>query len=64
MLHRPVLLLFVLALAACADRPPLPEASGPLRALNAGRWTPGEADLREGAAIPATAVSAAPGAGR
>ncbi len=34
-----------LLLAACADHPPLAEASGPYRPLNAGHWTPPPDDL-------------------
>lgn len=47
MIRRAVLLLPLLAVAACAgDHPPLSEASGPYRALNPGRWTPTPDDLR------------------
>lgn len=35
-----------LSLAACASHPPLAEASGPYRPLNAGRWSPTSDDLR------------------
>lgn len=55
MTRRPALLLpllLLLALAGCAGGaapPPLaPAASGPLRPLNPGRWTPTAADLRGG----------------
>jgi hypothetical protein len=42
-----ILLLPLLAVAACADgHPPLAEASGPYRALNPGKWTPTPDDLR------------------
>lgn len=34
-----------LLLAACADHPPLAEASGPYRPLNPTRWTPAPDDL-------------------
>jgi hypothetical protein len=45
---RQLALLLLLATAACAggQPPPLAEPSGPLRPLNAGRWTPTAADLR------------------
>lgn len=36
--------LLALALSACAARP-LPVATGPVRQLNAGKWTPGLGDL-------------------
>lgn len=35
-----------LSLAACANHPPLAEASGPYRPLNPDRWTPTSDDLR------------------
>ena len=47
MIRRVVLLLPLLAVAACAGgHPPLAEASGPYRPLNPGRWTPTSDDLR------------------
>jgi hypothetical protein len=46
MIQRLAFLLLPLALAACAGHPPLAEASGPLRSMNAGRWTPTADDLR------------------
>lgn len=39
-------LLVPIVLAGCADHPPLAEASGAIRPLNAGRWTPSADDLR------------------
>ncbi|MBP2300914.1 hypothetical protein [Azospirillum picis] len=47
---RTLALLLLCALPACAGHPPLAEASGPLRPLNPGHWTPSEADLRATAA--------------
>jgi hypothetical protein len=45
--RRLALLLLPLAVSACAGgHPPLAEASGKYRALNAGRWTPTRDDLR------------------
>ncbi|WP_454888867.1 hypothetical protein [Sphingobium indicum] len=38
--------LFILSLAACAHHPPLAEAKGRYRSLNAGKWTPTRDDLR------------------
>lgn len=38
--------VLALSLGACAHHPPLAEASGPYRPLNAGRWTPTPDDLR------------------
>ena len=43
---RALALLLLCALPACSDHPPLGQASGPLRPLNPGRWTPSDADLR------------------
>lgn len=37
--------LLLCVLSACAEAPPLGEATGPLRPLNPGRWSPTEADL-------------------
>ncbi|SCX35826.1 Outer membrane lipoprotein virB7 precursor [Agrobacterium rosae] len=39
-------LLLAIVLAGCATHPELAEASGALRPLNAGRWTPALGDLR------------------
>lgn len=39
-------LLLTLAVTACGGAHRLPEASGPWRALNAGRWVPVAEDLR------------------
>ena len=46
---RTVFLLVLLAgfLAGCADGEPLPEAHGPLFALNPGLWHPAPADLQD-----------------
>ncbi|UZO95026.1 hypothetical protein RMHFA_05720 (plasmid) [Roseomonas mucosa] len=47
MIRRVVLLLLPLAVSACAGgHPPLAEASGSYRALNAGKWVPTRDDLR------------------
>lgn len=47
MIRRAVLLLIPLAVSACAGKhPPLAEASGAYRPLNAGKWTPTRDDLR------------------
>lgn len=46
MMHRLTIPLLLLALSACSGHTPLAEPSGPYRALNAGRWTPSEDDLR------------------
>jgi hypothetical protein len=47
MIQRVVFLLLPLAVSACAGgHPPLSEASGPYRPLNAGRWAPTRDDLR------------------
>ncbi|WP_109105436.1 type IV secretion system lipoprotein VirB7 [Azospirillum sp. TSO35-2] len=51
MILRLTLGLTLLALTACAGHPPLTEPSGPVRPLNAGRWTPTADDLQ--AASPA-----------
>ena len=50
-------LLLPLAVAACDGRP-LPVATGPVRQLNVGRWTPGPNDLTTPPAVSNT--SAAP----
>ena len=44
----PIVLLLPIALVACAHRgkPPLPQAAGEYRPLNAGRWSPVRDDLR------------------
>jgi hypothetical protein len=39
-------LLLPMSLAGCADHPPLAEATGAIRPLNAGRWAPTPDDLR------------------
>lgn len=45
--NRLALLLLPVALTACAGaQPRLPEAKGPIRPLNVGRWQPEKADLR------------------
>jgi hypothetical protein len=36
----------LLSLTGCAHRPPLAEARGGYRPLNAGKWTPTHDDLR------------------
>jgi hypothetical protein len=41
-----IAVLAILSLAACAHRPPLAEAKGRYRPLNAGKWTPTRDDLR------------------
>lgn len=46
-------LLLPLAVAACDGRP-LPVASGPVRQLNVGQWTPGTNDLAAPPVMPAT----------
>lgn len=46
-------LLLPLALAACDGRP-LPVATGPVRQLNVGRWTPGLNELTVPAAVLST----------
>lgn len=48
-----LVLLLPLVLAACDGRP-LPVASGPVRPLNLGRWTPGPNDLTTPPAVPAS----------
>lgn len=46
---RTLLLLMLIAgfLAGCADGEPLPQADGPLFALNPGLWHPTPAELQE-----------------
>ena len=39
-------LLLPALLPGCANHPPLAEAKGAIRPLNAGRWTPTSDDLR------------------
>jgi hypothetical protein len=47
MILRFALLLLPLAVSACAgSHPPLAQPSGDYRALNTGRWTPTNDDLR------------------
>ena len=50
-------LLLLLALAACDGRP-LPVATGPVRQLNVGRWTPGPNDLSVPPAVSSTGARA------
>ncbi|HYH37636.1 MAG TPA: hypothetical protein VD860_05400 [Azospirillum sp.] len=59
MTHRFAFPVLLLALSACSGHPPLVEPSGPFRALNAGRWTPSEDDLRgaDAAAPPARPIT-------
>ncbi|HYD70745.1 hypothetical protein [Azospirillum sp.] len=63
MMHRLTLALLLFVLPGCADDAPPTDASGPLRALNPGRWTPGADDLRTPLA-PAAAPSMRTEAGR
>ncbi len=51
-------LLLPLAVAACDGRP-LPVATGPVRQLNVGRWTPGPNDLTTPPAVSNTSASPA-----
>jgi hypothetical protein len=44
-MSRMISALLLLTLAACASHPP--EASGPWRALNPGRWAAAPSDLQE-----------------
>ncbi len=47
MIRRFCIYLFLpVMLAGCANHPPLAEAKGAIRPLNAGRWTPSSDDLR------------------
>lgn len=59
---RALTILLLCSLSACAETPPLGEATGPLRPLNPGRWTPSAADLSPPAAF--WAVSRSDGAGQ
>jgi len=66
MMPRLTLTLLLLALPGCADDAPPTDPSGPLRALNPGRWTPTADDLRAPSArlAPAGAPSTRTEAGR
>lgn len=48
---RVLAILLLCTLSACAETPPLGEATGPLRPLNPGHWTPSAADLSPTAAL-------------
>lgn len=63
MVHRLTIPFLLLALSACAGHPTLAEPSGPFRALNAGRWTPDDDDLRGAPASPPPAHPAPPVSG-
>ena len=55
MILRFALVVFLpLLSAACADRP-LPVATGPVRQLNVGRWTPAPSELAAPPAAPGRA---------
>ncbi|KFD27419.1 type IV secretion system lipoprotein VirB7 [Sphingobium yanoikuyae] len=65
-MNRPAFIVLVaLTLSACAHHPPLAEAKGPYRPLNAGKWTPTRDDLRGPRAPlpPASSPSLTPEAG-
>ena len=47
--------MFLIWLTSCAERP-LPVATGPVRQLNAGHWTPGPNELTTAPAPPSPPI--------